>query len=195
MRLKSKLLFCLMISLLCSPLSFAQHKRLCAVPPPSPFKHSAQIVTSFDPSAQGMRTTLQHPRIIGREGAGLYLSATFLYQDPKRSTQPALDMIFVSSSRDFRYRQAHDLSILCDGKRTAYIGTVRYQSRTDEQGMALEATTITITYDELLNITRARKVVARLGQSEFELTNNHLESLRELASLMMPPPSRWRAEE
>ena len=196
MKLITKILLCLTISLACgAPLGSAQTKRYCPVPPPSPYKHNAQIVTSFDPSADRMRTTLRHPRIIGKEGDGLYLSATFLYEDPKRPASPTVDLIFISSSREFRYRQMHNLVILCDGKRSPFIGTVRYQSQTDQQGMALEATSITITYAELLNITRARRVVARLGASEFELTRNHLESLRELASLILPPPSRWRAED
>jgi hypothetical protein len=196
MKFITKLLLCLTISHACGALTgLAQQKRYCPAPPPSPFKHNAQIVTRLDRSADRMRTTLQHPRIIGRAGEGLYLSATFLYQDPKRPARPTLDLLFVSSSREFRYRQVHNLVILSDGKRAASIGEVRYQSRTDGQGMALEATGVTISYEELLNITRARKVVARIGASEFELSNNHLESLRELASLMAPPPSRWRAED
>lgn len=188
-------LLCLTIAAAGSSFCLAQNKRLCPVPPPSPFKHSAQIVTSFDPSADRMRTTLEHPRVLGKEGAGVYLSATFLHHDTRRPAPAIVDIIFISSSPEFKFRQTHDLVIICDGKRAPVIGAARYRSQTNAQGAALEATSITLSYDELRNMTRARKVIARIGQSEFELTNNHLESLRELASLMMPPPSRWRAED
>ena len=57
-----------------------KQKRFCPVPPPSPFKHSGRIVTSFDRAAGGMRTTLEHPRSLGRGAEGLYLAASFVHQ-------------------------------------------------------------------------------------------------------------------
>ncbi|MBA2731412.1 MAG: hypothetical protein H0U54_00830 [Acidobacteria bacterium] len=47
-----------------------------------------------------------------------------------------------------------------------------------------------MTYATLLNLIKARRVTARLGATEFQLSNNHLESLREIAMLMAPPPPK-----
>lgn len=170
-------------------------KRFCPVPPPSPFKHSGQIVTSFDSATRRMRTTLEHPRVLGKGADSVYLSASFVHQDPRRPSAPAVEVALISSSTALKYRDAHNLVFVCDGKMRRAASVARYQSRTEAAGMILEATRITLTYDDLLAITHSRKVAARLGATEFELTNNHLEALRELASLVAPSPGRWRADE
>jgi GGDEF domain-containing protein len=188
----SKLILCLTLLLACSPAGFAQKKALCPVPPPSPYKHNARIVTGFDSRTNLMRTTLEHPRAISRGNASVYLSAAFVHRDPRRPVKPTLDVAFARSSPAPHALRSRDLALVCDGKSAAFIGAARFQSRRDEHGMAQEAAIVTLSYEELLNVTRAQKVVARLGGEEFELTKNHLEALRELASLMGPPPSRWR---
>jgi hypothetical protein len=182
-----------MLSVVASP-GFAQ-KRFCPVPPPSPFKHSGQIVTSFDSATHRMRTTLQHPRVLGKGGDAIYLSASFVHQDPRRPAAPVIEVAFISSSTALKYRDHHDLVFMCDGRLRPLGGAARYQSRAEGAGVVLEATRVTLSYDDLTAIARSHKVSARLGATEFELTNNHLEALRELASLMGPSPSRWRADE
>ncbi|HEV2707352.1 MAG TPA: hypothetical protein VGV59_15650 [Pyrinomonadaceae bacterium] len=191
----TKFILCLTISLACSPAGFAQKKTLCPAPPPSPYKHNARIVTGFDARTNLMRTTLEHPRAISHGNSVVYLSAAFVHQDPKRPVKPTLDVAFARSSREPRSLRSHDLALICDGRSASFIGAARFQSRRDAHGMAQDAAIVTLSYEELLNVTRAQKVVARIGGEEFELTRNHLEALRELASLMGPPPSRWRVAE
>ncbi|HVF55249.1 MAG TPA: hypothetical protein VM934_03815 [Pyrinomonadaceae bacterium] len=194
MRFISRLaLLSLTLSVVASP-GLAQ-KKLCPVPPPSPFKHSGQIVTSFDSSARRMRTTLEHPRVLGKGTDAIYLSASFTHQDPRRPSTPTVEVAFISSSTALKYRDTHNLVFFCDGKMRPVAGAARYQSRSGGAGTILEATRVTLTYDDLMTLTRSHKVAARLGMTEFELTNNHLEALRELASLMAPSPGRWRADE
>ena len=73
------------------------------------------------------------------------------------------------------------------------------KGRSDERpssapgGTTLESARITLSYADASAITRARNVVARVGGAEVSLTNNHLEALREIVSLMAPSPSRWQA--
>lgn len=176
-------------------LSQKQRKTACPVPPPSPFKHSGQIATKFDKSAGGMRTTLEHPRSLAAAGASIYLSASFTHLDPRRPAAPTLDLTFVSVAPAQKFRDAHDLVLVCDGAARSFAGATKYQTRSDGAGSALEAAKVKLSYDDVLAVIRARRVAARLGAAEFELTNNHLEALRELASLMAPSPSRWRTAE
>ena len=167
-------------------------KKFCPVPPPSPFKHNGQIVTSFDSSSNAMRTTLEHPRPLG--GDGLYLSATFVHQDPKRAARRTMELIFVSASKVQKYRDVHNLVLTCDGRPVTLASAARYQTRAGEQGFVLEALRVTLSQEEVAAMATGRKVSARVGGSEFELTKNHLEALREMATLMGGSSQRWRAE-
>jgi hypothetical protein len=169
-------------------------KRFCPVPPPSPFKHNGRIVTSFDRTINGMRTTLEHPRALGKSVEGLYFAASFVHQDPRRPSTPTVELVFVSSSAVSKYRDAHGLVFICDGQQQAFNQKVSYKSQAGEGGMAVEATRISLSYADVTAITRSRKVSARLGTTDVEFTNNHLEALRELVSLMAPSPGRWGAE-
>ena len=197
MRLIARLVLCASLLAAFSAPALPQKKRktACPVPPPSPFKHTGQIATSFDKSANGMRTTLEHPRSLAAAGAAIYLSASFTHQDPRRPAAPSLELTFIAVSPAQKFRESHDLVLLCDGAQRSFAGATNYQARGAGSGSTLEAARVQLSYDDVLAITRARRVSARLGVAEFELTHNHLEALRELASLMAPSPSRWRTTE
>ncbi|MDT4897546.1 MAG: hypothetical protein QOH25_2623 [Acidobacteriota bacterium] len=164
---------------------FAQ--KFCTVAPPSPFKHSALIVTSYDQRAHRMKTTLEHPNALGN---GLHLYASFYYQDPRLRSLPVIDIFFISAAKKPLYRESHDLNITADGHLWPFSGVAQYYTEDGPKGLILEKTRITLTYASLLSLLKAHRVRARLGAAEFELTNNHLESLREIAMLMAPPPPR-----
>ncbi|HEX8709297.1 MAG TPA: hypothetical protein VF723_13715 [Pyrinomonadaceae bacterium] len=176
------LLFALILT--CTGIGSAQ--KFCEAAPPSPFKHSALIVTSYDPVVRRMKTTLEHPRAISKQDGGLYLYASFFYQDRRVRQPPSIDLYFIAVSKRPHYREAHELSILADGQSWPFTGLAQYATEPGEKGLTLEKIKVTLSYPSFVNLLRARKVQARLGGSEFELTNNHLESLREIASLMMP---------
>jgi hypothetical protein len=164
-------------------------RKACPVPPPSPYKHNGTIVTSFDRTTRGMRTTLTHPQIIGNAGDSIYLMASFVHQRANSSSRLAVEVAFVSVSKFPKYRDSHNLLLLADGKQVPMVGAAaQYQAEKQEHGMTSEATKVTLPYSALMNLLRARRVDARLGTTQFELSNNHLEALRELASLMAPPP-------
>lgn len=162
-------------------------KKFCPVPPPSPFKHSGQISTRFDRAANGMRTTLEHPRALTQGAESVYLAATFVHQDPRRPSKPTLDLIFLPASQAARAYSAQQVAIVTDGQPMMLHQPASTNSRTAVRGAA----SVTLTYSEVSKLTAARKVQVRLGVSEFELTGNHIEALRELASQMAPSPSRW----
>ena len=195
MRNSSRLLLLsiLLLSVMSAP-SIAQ-KKFCPVAPPSPFKHSGRIVTSFDRSINGMRTTLEHPRALGKGVEGLYFAASFIHQDPRRPSTLTLELVFVSTAPVVRFRDSHALVFFADGQQRAFNQKVSYKSQKSNDGTALEATRISLSYTDVVSLTRSRKVSARLGATDVEFTNNHLEALRELVSLMAPSPGRWGAED
>lgn len=160
-------------------------QKFCTVAPPSPFKHNALIVTSYDKPTRRMKTTLEHPNVLG---SGLHLYASFFYQDARLRSTPMVDIFFVSAAKQLKYRDSHDLSLTADGNAWPFSGVAQYSTEHGERGATIEKTKITLTYASLQNLIKSRRVRARLGATEFELSNNHLESLRELAMLMAPPP-------
>jgi hypothetical protein len=193
MRRKLNLILCAITFLL--PNAIVAQKKFCPTAPPSPFKHSGQIVTSFDSAARGMRTTLEHPRPLGAGQGELYLSASFVHADPRRGAATSVEFVLVSSSRLERYRAAHQLVLLADGRPVPVTAGARYQARAVEGGLVLEAMRVSMSKEDLVRLSAARKVSGRVGGDQFELSNNHLEALRELASLMAGTAGgRWRTE-
>jgi hypothetical protein len=170
----------------CTAISGFAQKRYCEIPPPSPFHHSALIVTRYDKPTKRMKTVLEHPVSLGHGADALYLSASFFFSDPKLHVRPMLEIALVSVSKEAKYRTSHDLLILTDGLRVPFVGQEHYQTGKNESGLVQEVISATVTYDTLFNLIQAKRVTTRLGSTEFELTTNHLESLREMASLMVP---------
>ena len=191
MRFCSRLLLCALLVALSAASAFSQ-KRFCPTPPPSPFKHDGDIVTKFDGRAGGMRTTLQHPRPLSGAAGVFYLAASFMHQDPRRPSTPALDLVLFSGSPLSHLRAGQQVVFVLDGQARALNQNVSYASRPDGAGGTLDSARITLSYADASAITHARRVVARVGGAEVELTNNHLEALREMVSLLAPSPGRWQ---
>lgn len=159
-------------------------QKFCTVAPPSPFKHSALIETSYDQRAHKMKTTLEHPNALGN---GLHLYASFFYQDPRFSSAPTIDIFFIAASKKPAYRDSHNLSLMADGNLWPLNSAAQYYLEDGPKGTTIEKTRITLTYASLISLLKSKRVTAQLGATEFQLTNNHLESLREIAMLMAPP--------
>jgi hypothetical protein len=173
--------------LACTASSMFAQKRYCEIPPPSPFHHNALIVTRYDKPTKRMKTVLEHPLSLSQGGDALYLSASFFFTDPKlQRARPMLEIALVSVSKEAKYRNSHNVTILADAVRVPLVGQVQYQSGKGERGLVQEVARATITYETLFNLIQSKRVTAQLGSTQFELTNNHLESLREMASLMAP---------
>jgi hypothetical protein len=188
MRSISRLLLSAAILTLLTANAFPQ-KRLCPKPPPSPFKHDGEIVTTFDGRSGGMRTTLEHPRPLGKSPDTYYMAASFMHQDQRRPGTPTLDLIIYSVSPASRLHPGQDLVLVLDGQPRSFNRNVSYGSRPGGGGNSVR---LTLSYAEASALTHARKVSAQVGGTEIELTNNHLEALREILSLMAPSPGLWQ---
>src|SRR3954466_7622824 len=132
---------------------FAQ--KFCTVSPPSPFHHSALIVTSFDQQTGRMKTTLEHPQTIGGD---VYLYASFFYQDRRLRTPPTIDIYFISASKHPKYRDSHNVNIAADGGALAHGMRTNYFTESGAKGLTIEKTVITLTYEELLNLIKSNRV-------------------------------------
>ena len=163
-----------------------QAQKSCPVPPPSPFRHNAQIVTRPDPKTKQWKVFMQHPTSLTRSGEPVYLAADFAFRDPRLRVKPTIDISFVSMSKLPRFEFSHALSLLIDGQPWPVASPVQYFSKKQSDGLVLETTKVTLTYDSLISLIQGKKVSAQLGMTKFELTNNHLEALREIANMMMP---------
>jgi hypothetical protein len=115
-----------------------------------------------------------------------------MHQDPRRPSTPALDLFLVSGSPLAHLRAGQDVVFLLDGQPRAVSQNVSYMSRPDGAGGTLDSARITLSYADASAITHARRVVARVGGAEVELTNNHLEALREMLSLLAPSSGHWQ---
>jgi hypothetical protein len=187
MRTTSRLLLSAALLTLLAATAFPQ-KRLCPKPPPSPFKHDGEIVTSFDSRAGGMRTTLEHPRAIA-SGTELYhLAASFMHQSAKRPGTPALELVLYTTVPSAQTHNVGGVFLVLDGQALALSQNASFRS----QPGGGNAVRLTLTYADLSALTHARNAAVQLGGAQLALTNNHLESLREMLSLLAPSPGRWQ---
>lgn len=187
MRRTSRLLLSAALLTLLAATAFPQ-KRLCPKPPPSPFKHDGEIVTSFDSRAGGMRTTLQHPRAIGSGAALYYLAASFMHQSTKRPGTPAIELVLYTNAPAARPQDAGTVSLVLDGQARPFTQQANFRS----QPGGGNAVRLTLSYADLSALTQARNASVQLGGAQLALSHNHLESLREMLSLLAPSPGRWQ---
>jgi hypothetical protein len=187
MRSVSRLLLSAALLSLLAANAFPQ-KRMCPKPPPSPFKHDGEIVTVFDSRAGGMRTSLEHPRALGR-GADVYrLAASFMHQSAKRAGTPTLEVVLYTTSPASRLQPGQEFALVLDGQPRAFSRAASYRA----QPGGGNSVRLSLSYADASALARSRKVAAQFGGAEVELTNNHLEALREMFSLLAPSPGRWQ---
>ena len=142
-----------------------------------------------------MKTALEHPRPLGGTQSAVYLAASFVHQDPRRVTRPTFELFLLSSSKAEKFRAAHEVVLAADGRVVPVATAATYRSRSGGQGTVLELMSVSLSLDELSSLTAARKVTARVGGEEFELTENHLEALREFSTLIGGTTKKgWRTE-
>ena len=187
LRSSSRLLLSAALLTLLAATAFPQ-KRMCPKPPPSPFKHDGEIVTSFDSRAGGMRTTLQHPSAIGVGTELYYLAASFMHQSAKRPGTPALELVLYTTAPSAQSHSGESVSLVLDGRARPFAQNASFRS----QPGGGNAVRLMLSYADLSSLTQARNASVQLGATQLQLTHNHLESLREMLSLLAPSPGRWQ---
>jgi hypothetical protein len=170
-----------MLLLSCASLGFGQ--KFCRIAR-SPYKHTASIASRYDDHTHRMKTVLEYPNFDGG-GDGFTIYAAFYHHDVKLGFTPTIDLTFLFTSQQSSGQHARDLSLSVNGRPLAFNGPVRFVSQKDRH-LAIDTASITITYENLLELTSGRKTEVRLGSTSHKLTEDNLEALRELASLLAP---------
>jgi hypothetical protein len=135
-----------------------------------------------------MRTTLQHPRAIGSGTELYYLAASFMHQSAKRPGTPTLELVLYTNVPSAQPHNGGPVSIVLDGQMLPFTQNASFRS----QPGGGNAVRLTLSYADLSALTHVRNAVVQLGGAQLALSNNHLESLREMLSLLAPSPGRWQ---
>jgi len=164
--------------------------------------HNRKVETSYDQAKKITTVRLNPMQVYGEPlssshyigGDEASLSASFTFSGRTLKVQPKRVLLtLTSTSQDWKYTDYRKLTALVDGKRlnlgpmehlplfkvhaTANVNSDDYIS----QGIA-----ISLPYKRFLQIANGKKVQMRVGPREFKLDRNHLEALRDLATLMLP---------
>jgi hypothetical protein len=157
----------------------------CEVPV-SPFKHSALILTRMDESTKRMRTTLEYPRDPADPRDGFYLFATFLHQDMILKTTPMVSVLFSLISRAPTTTTVDVLKVAIDDRAWVYKGKIKFLRQDAGLGQTMQGAAVNLNYDELVALTKAKRVEVKLGSTSYVLTEDNFEALREVASIVEP---------
>jgi hypothetical protein len=109
-----------------------------------------------------------------------------MHQSTKRPGTPALELVLYTNAA--RAQDAGSVTLVLDGQARPFAQNASLRS----QSGGGNAVRLSLSYGDLSELTRARNASVRLGGAQLELTQNHLESLREMLTLLAPPPGRWQ---
>lgn len=151
------------------------------------FKHKAKIKTKYDRFEDQTTVYIEGKRVLGGFLSDLTMGASISYRGQKASL-PKDVLIFFKSSNTEDWRFLHDvereLYVLADGERLPLGTMTRTDSTVLTGGRVSEEIGTLISSEQFLKIIQARKVEMKLGRYQFELKEEHLEALRDLASRM-----------
>lgn len=176
------------------------------------FNYTGKIVTNYDPAKDRTMVLIQlmpvkegedpafDPDLRQRESLGqapgriperLQFSMYFTYPGQTLATPPYVSVGFVYVALDPKRYESHELSAKVDGEK---IELGRMQVVADKSIAVVggyrpytqRVLDMTIPYEQFLRIANAKRVKMRLGELDFDLTKDHLEAIRDLASRTAP---------
>jgi hypothetical protein len=136
--------------------------------------------------------SLASSQYIGGDEASF--NASFTYSGRTLRVPPKRILFsLTSTSQDWKYTDFRKLSALVDGKRLN-LGPLEHvpsfavnaPRNVNSDDYISEGIAVSVPYKTFLRITNGKKVQIRMGPREFELTRNHLQALRDLATRMVP---------
>jgi hypothetical protein len=147
------------------------------------FKHKARIEVKYDRFEDETHVKLEPTRVLGGFYEDVKMGASFFYKGQKVSAPDYFYILFVTNTKEWRFLRdsQRELTALADGERLA-LGTLDRDSHVRESGRVSEIMVKEIPYETFLKIVNAKKVEMKLGSYEFELKEELLEALRDLAS-------------
>lgn len=182
----------------------AQDKTLPSIPKRK-FNHHAEIVSVYDKATDRTSVVMQWYRISGEpRPVGMILTdspdfrirAGFDYPGRVLKSTPAsvefdIGAEYEGASLFKKSKEMPELIAIVDGEQIS-LGKTKLELSKTMVGIfgpgqaTIETLAATFTYQGLLRLANAKKVMMKVGQLEFELKESHLEALRDLASRMVP---------
>lgn len=171
------------------PLPSASIETAPKIPPWKRYQHSAEIKTNYDKFKD--RTFVMHEQIPAGATAWfgndtLHIQTGFSYEGKSVHMPSSIVMLFHSKSTDWKFLRSPSLIILADGNRFDLGKVVRADSKVLAPKQVYEMLAVEIPVNIFLKIVNSSKVECQLGVMEFELTEERLETLRDLASRLRP---------
>jgi hypothetical protein len=154
-----------------------------SIPPRGTYVHHFKITETFDRFSgltNVLLLALQYPGM-GRAN----LAVTYLYEGSTPYAPTLVGFMLAYESASWTYADCHDLTLLLDG-RIRLLPRTEYSGKVQDDGSVAENITSRLPVNEFLQIVNAKKVEGKLCNSEFVLTDEQMEALRDVASRMQP---------
>jgi len=153
------------------------------IPPRGTYKHKYEIVEEYNRFNGRTEVTL-HPRISEYERGPNNWLVFYNYPGEKPAVPDAVGVVLSSASDTWEYLKCHSFDLLLDGQTalhppTGHDGTIG-------DGYVIEHVMMELQLDEFLQLVNAQKVEAMLCGTEFVLSGEQMEALRDVASRMQP---------
>ena len=185
--------------------SFAQTTGLTP-PPKRNFKYDGKIVTTYDQLVNETMVLIQMMPVLDVEDPTPILESSadkprsqdrlgftmfFTYPGKNLVTPKFVSIGFNYMALDPQRYESHLLSAKIDGERVS-LGTMKVLGRKQVvvryayKPYTSELLELVIPYEQLLKMANAKKVKLKLGDFGFDLSKDHLEAVRDLASRTVP---------
>lgn len=150
------------------------------------YKHDGKIDVTFDESKNETTVRLDTMKIYGGEAESLSMVVVGSYAGKTPQSPPSELLVVLSvSSNEKRFQFEPMLVITADGEIVRNRLTKKYASRV-EGDRVIEPLFNMIPYDVLVKMANAKKVTLKIGVSEYEMTANNMEALKDVISRMVP---------
>jgi hypothetical protein len=156
------------------------------------YDRAKEITTVWLIPMQVYGEPLASANYVGCDGARF--NASFTYSGRTLRAQPKRVLLsLISTSENWKYTDFRKLTALVDGKRLK-LGplehvpsfTVNAPANSNFDDYISQEIALSLPYETFLRIANGQQVQIRMGPREFELGQNHLEALRDLATWMVP---------
>jgi hypothetical protein len=166
-----------------TPYPTATPDALAGIPARGQFKHTYEITEVFDRFTSKTVVSLAPKQAELRRGPN-NISAFFSYVGTTPTVPSSVLLGLVQVADTWEYLRCYSLTWLLDGRNTLNPKT----EHTGEvgSGFVVEGIASSVAIDDFLQILRAKKVEGKLCNTEFALSNEQMEALRDFASRMRP---------
>ncbi|MEK6324696.1 MAG: hypothetical protein AABN33_23895 [Acidobacteriota bacterium] len=153
-------------------------------PTERPFKHSTEIFEAYVSDADAVLVKSKPIRIVGGSGGEVELTAEFASRGQEVTRPDSILLGFISRSRVAKYNASTHLVLKADGEQISFDTTQLKIFVLNDS--VIEMLFTPIPCNIFLRIANAKTVQVSLGDIKLELTEGHLEVLRDVASRTVP---------